>query len=330
MLSIDVGASNRSSPGLTKSPLTSSFQTLCLAQSKLPPSPSSFGDVKRMTGSAEDLTPFPFETARPDGSLAHHPPPTAGLATARTGMAPFIVSTVLPSFLFLGPEITSEDDIEVLKRLGVKRILNVALECDDDEGLMLRDKFERYYRVPMRDTVEESGVGKGMRDACDFLDDARLHSTPTYVHCKAGKSRSVTVVLAYLIHANAWTLKTSYAYVAERRKGISPNIGFVAELMQFEEAELGLKQSGGVHGKSSDGDSEAEDKKTTKANTNPRHVRESLPPTWASSSLDSRSPRVSPPSHEPNKDEPANEHAHRQMGDEREVRKNGYYVHHRR
>ena len=70
------------------------------------------------------------------------------------------------------------------------------------------------------------------------------------MHCKAGKSRSVTVVLAYLIHANAWTLKTSYAYVAERRKGISPNIGFVAELMQFEEQELGIKQSGGVHGES--------------------------------------------------------------------------------
>lgn len=78
-----------------------------------------------------------------------------------------------------------------------------------------------------------------------LVDDARLHSASTYVHCKAGKSRSVTVVLGYLIHANAWTLKTSYAYVAEKRRGISPNIGFVAELMQFEESELGLKATSG-------------------------------------------------------------------------------------
>jgi hypothetical protein len=91
-------------------------------------------------------------------------------------------------------------------------------------------------------------VARKERSLIHASDDARLHSSPVYVHCKAGKSRSVTVVLAYLIYANAWTLKTAYAYVAERRKGISPNIGFVAELMAFEETELGLKQSGGVHG----------------------------------------------------------------------------------
>jgi hypothetical protein len=59
------------------------------------------------------------------------------------------------------------------------------------------------------------------------------------VHCRAGKSRSVTVVLAYLIHANRWSLKQAYAFVLERRRGISPNIGFMAELMSFEAAELG-------------------------------------------------------------------------------------------
>jgi len=76
------------------------------------------------------------------------------------------------------------------------------------------------------------------------IDDARLHSAPTYVHCKAGKSRSVTAVMAYLIHANHWTLSKAYAFVLERRKGISPNIGFVSELMNFEEQELGGKSIG--------------------------------------------------------------------------------------
>lgn len=79
---------------------------------------------------------------------------------------------------------------------------------------------------------------------CDLTDDARLHSAPTYVHCKAGKSRSVTAVMAYLIHANHWTLSRAYAFVLERRKGISPNIGFVSELMNFEEQELGGKSIG--------------------------------------------------------------------------------------
>ena len=77
-------------------------------------------------------------------------------------------------------------------------------------------------------------------------DDARLHSSPAYVHCKAGKSRSVTAVMAYLIHANHWTLSRAYSFVLERRKGISPNIGFVSELMTFEEQELGGKSVGVV------------------------------------------------------------------------------------
>jgi hypothetical protein len=87
-----------------------------------------------------------------------------------------------------------------------------------------------------------------------FLDDARLHSAPTYVHCKAGKSRSVTAVMAYLIHANRWTLSQAYSFVLERRKGISPNIGFVSELMGFEQHELGTKSMGVVsNGPNGDG-----------------------------------------------------------------------------
>ena len=52
--------------------------------------------------------------------------------------------------------------------------------------------------------------------------------------------------MAYLIHANHWTLSRAYAFVLDRRKGISPNIGFVSELMSFEEEELGGKSIGVV------------------------------------------------------------------------------------
>lgn len=149
--------------------------------------------------------------------------------------------------------------------LGVRRIINIAVECDDDHGLKLRENFERYFHIPMRDIVEEENITRGVREACDIIgpflapsitqksnkslvhtDDARLHSAPTYVHCKAGKSRSVTAVIAYLIHANHWTLSRAYSFVLERRKGISPNIGFVSELMTFEEQELGGKSVGVV------------------------------------------------------------------------------------
>jgi len=173
--------------------------------------------------------------------------------------------------------------VEELRDLGVKRILNIAAECDDNNGLRLKEVF-KYYKIPMRDIVEEENIALGVKDVCEILDDARLHSAPSYVHCKAGKSRSVTAVMAYLIHANHWTLSRAYSFVLERRKGISPNIGFVSALMTFEEQELGGK-SIGVHPSAPAGTSQhdqgGQDTYGSVVGSHHRrggHVRESLPP----------------------------------------------------
>lgn len=164
----------------------------------------------------------------------------------------FEVSTILPDFLYLGPDVQSEQAVTELKAMGVRRILNVACEIDDRGPLRLRDRFDRYLKVPMLDSVEAKGVQDSIEQACSFLDDARLRSEPVYVHCKAGKSRSVTIVIAYLIHALGWTLRRSYSHVSEKRAAICPNIGFVAELMQFEEKELKLARSTGIYGDPAD------------------------------------------------------------------------------
>ncbi|EGN94885.1 hypothetical protein SERLA73DRAFT_187970, partial [Serpula lacrymans var. lacrymans S7.3] len=223
-------------------------------------------------------------TARPDSD---QPP------TTEEAFPVFMVSTILPNFLYLGPELTLPEHVEELKALGIKRILNIAAECDDDHGLRLREVFERYVRIPMQDTVEEDNISRGLREACDVLDEAHLFGAGTYVHCKAGKSRSVTAVIAYLIHANHWTLSRAYSFVTERRKGISPNIGFVSELMTFEEQELGGKSvgvvqptsAGGEHDASRDGDTHG-NYTMAAGNRRPGHIRESLPPVFTTPALE--------------------------------------------
>lgn len=104
-----------------------------------------------------DYPPSP-STARPE------PPSTESEA-----VPVFAISTILPNFLFLGPELTEPSHVEELRELGVKRILNIALECNEDDfGLNLKEKF-RYVKIPMRDTVEEENVQKGVRQACEML-----------------------------------------------------------------------------------------------------------------------------------------------------------------
>jgi len=153
----------------------------------------------------------------------------------------------------------------------------MAIECEpDDYNLHLDKTFERYQKIAMRDTVDEDRVAKCLKEVCEFLDDSRLHSAPTYVHCKAGKSRSVTAVMAYLIHSNHWTLSTAYEYVTKRRKGVSPNIGFVSELMNFEELKLGSKSNGVVPEISTLPTPAPVAALTRRA----AHARDSLPPTF--------------------------------------------------
>uniref|UniRef100_A0A0W0FDS8 Rhodanese domain-containing protein n=1 Tax=Moniliophthora roreri TaxID=221103 RepID=A0A0W0FDS8_MONRR len=124
-------------------------------------------------------------------------PPTTG--EGEDEFPVFLVSTILPGFLYLGPEPTTREHVDELQSKGVKRILNLAEECsENDHGLGLRKKFEKYIKIGMRDTVEEEGVAKGVREVCVVL-------------------------------------------------GISPNIGFVSELMNFEEEELGGKSLGVNH-----------------------------------------------------------------------------------
>lgn len=165
-----------------------SIQTRAHEQSRLPPSSSTFGDAKQIENEGEDMAPNPYDGPTPRARIPHDRdksqeygarfyssppsmdstlPPTSPPPT-RPAVAPFNPSVILPSFLYLGPDIQCESDVQCLLKLGVKRILNVALECDDNQGLNLKERF-KYRKVGMRDIVEESGVGKGMRDACEFL-----------------------------------------------------------------------------------------------------------------------------------------------------------------
>ncbi|WFD29507.1 hypothetical protein MSPP1_000516 [Malassezia sp. CBS 17886] len=193
----------------------------------------------------------PAARARGGGGMHMSPVPYDALGTAVELEDPneFEVSTILPGFLYLGSNIQKPGDIARLQELGIRAILNTAAEIEDGgpPDLALPQQFPRYLRIPMRDVVEASGVQKCLADACEFLDRAWLYSSPTYVHCRAGKSRSATVVMAFLIHSYGWTLQQAYAHVAARRERTSPNIGFIAELMHFEHARRSQRRASAVH-----------------------------------------------------------------------------------
>ncbi|OAQ32048.1 phosphatases II [Linnemannia elongata AG-77] len=151
------------------------------------------------------------------------------------------ISCILPEFLYLGPEIVTAEQVQELERLGVKRVLNMARECED--LLIVNHPTIEYHKVGVLDNIE-ADVSAGLLEAVDII--AASADSPIYVHCKAGKSRSVTATIAYLITQLQWSLNKAYNHVLAQRPCMCPNIGFVTELMRMEERILGNDRAGGL------------------------------------------------------------------------------------
>ena len=187
MLTINTGVPNAAAPGPSptsqgfpmtarkssfgshplRSPMTKSFGRSLGAGSSTGPGTASGSKTPA------PLTSLPQRTGHMAGGQHMIDPsdiPAGGApGSARPAIAPFLVSTIIPNFLYLGPEILEQHEVDELQKLGVKRILNVAIECDDDSGLKLSEVFDRYHHIPMRDIVEEVHLSAGINNAMAFL-----------------------------------------------------------------------------------------------------------------------------------------------------------------
>lgn len=216
--------------------------------------------LPRLDTSVPDAAQGRLPSSGLDGALSR--PLTAGLYVMTDRKGPLVdepqtahepdettefeVSTIVPGELYLGSQIQTPSDARQLDALGIRAVLNTAAEVHPSQenprsplSVLHDTQIRDYLHIPMRDVVEAVGVQQQLREACRFLERMRACGHPTFVHCRAGKSRSATCVMAYLIQTRRWTLKQAYAFVSAQRPRTSPNIGFIAELMHFERAILG-------------------------------------------------------------------------------------------
>jgi protein-tyrosine phosphatase len=84
------------------------------------------------------------------------------------------------------------------------------------------------------DDHESFDISKYFQQAGSFISDC-LSRTNIMVHCLAGVSRSVSLVLGYFIQHKGMTYSQAYDLVKSRRKIIHPNDGFIASLKKLEQ-----------------------------------------------------------------------------------------------
>lgn len=72
----------------------------------------------------------------------------------------------------------------------------------------------------------------------DFIHSARLRNGKILIHCLAGISRSVTIVVAYIMSVTDYGWKDSLKVVRAGRNVANPNLSFQSQLQDFETFRL--------------------------------------------------------------------------------------------
>lgn len=114
---------------------------------------------------------------------------------------------------------------ETLQQLGITHIL----VC----GYYLHEYYPNdftYMTVELEDNSNEN-LYLYLLNCIEFMKKA----SKVYVHCRAGISRSSSLVLGYLMLEDKMSYNQAKDYVLTKREVIQPNANFENQLMEFEE-----------------------------------------------------------------------------------------------
>lgn len=119
---------------------------------------------------------------------------------------------------------------KVLDYHGIDSILHIGFDVEKDHSC------ERTYKKVMVDDNPQSMnylFEEILPDVLGWLDDQIKGNKKVLVCCSAGRSRSVTVVSAYLISRRGMTVEEALDFVKEKRPDANPNSSFVEGLQMF-------------------------------------------------------------------------------------------------
>ncbi|KAI3844057.1 hypothetical protein MKX03_007075 [Papaver bracteatum] len=119
-------------------------------------------------------------------------------------------------FILLGA-VPFPTDVPRLKQLGVHGVITLNESYETLVPTSLYQAYEIDHLVlPTRDYLFAPSYGNICR-AVDFIHKNASSGKTTYVHCKAGRGRSTTIVLCYLVQHRQMTPEDAYKYVKSVR-----------------------------------------------------------------------------------------------------------------
>jgi len=145
-----------------------------------------------------------------------------------------------PTPLLVGP--VTACCYHLLQKLGVKCIVNCTADLPPPPQAV-SDRGFKWHRLRLEDT-EDQDLTSSLEEGIHVIDAEVETGGRVFVHCHEGKSRSVSLCLAYLIMRERRPLADALAFVKSRRPQARPNAGFMRQLLGLELATLGSNSLG--------------------------------------------------------------------------------------
>ncbi|KAK7358700.1 hypothetical protein VNO77_00638 [Canavalia gladiata] len=140
--------------------------------------------------------------------------------------------SAVTSTLFIGGALAARS-VYTLQYLGITHILCLCTNEIGQSDSQFPDLFE-YKNFFVCDS-EDFNISSIFEEACDFIDCIEQTGQKVLVHCFEGRSRSVTLVLAYLMLRKNHTLSEAWQTLKRVHRRAQPNDGFAKLLLQLDQ-----------------------------------------------------------------------------------------------
>lgn len=163
---------------------------------------------------------------------AHSRGSNGGLDSPATpGMSDDRPQCVLPG-LFIGA-LEAARNINALTVAGITHVLTLGMGMDLPE---VEKRLESHRVIAVEDKAsEQTSLAAHLNECMDYIHDCRASGGKVLVHCLAGRSRSASIVAAYLMVHNKCGVDEALAQLRLVRPWIAPNEGFLNMLRAFQD-----------------------------------------------------------------------------------------------
>jgi len=142
---------------------------------------------------------------------------------------PIPMTKILPC-LYIGSYDNAMDEAD-LKAKGITHILSLF-------GKSWSVDFAKQEVIPMHD-LGRTNLKVVLAKASKFMKQGQQDGSRILVHCQSGQNRSATVVIAYQMIYQHWTLYRAHKTVKRLRPLVQINVGYAKQLLALEKEIFG-------------------------------------------------------------------------------------------